>query len=246
MHLASVPSILHPARDHANITTAFLICALLWRARVLMRQRGGSPAALTVTHERQRDADGLAAISGEIAATLAQARRREKSAGRLRSGERFQASRTTPAAIARAVADRSRRAPHSTEASKMFTAKQCESGNDTGKWFAVATRPGGLTHRIGYCARGCPGHASSISALTHHLQFQLDRETDLWLQRPQADPCEICGVPTTLRARLGRGTRPYALCTSHQSSSSLQLLFRRGLELAGAQATGAAAAPLQP
>ena len=109
----------------------------------------------------------------------------------------------------------------------MFTAQKCELGKDAGKWFVVATQPGGLTHRIGYCARGCAGHESSLAALTHHLQFQLDRETDLWLERRQADACEICGTPTKLRARLGRDTKPNVLCADHQSSSSLQLLFQR-------------------
>ena len=109
----------------------------------------------------------------------------------------------------------------------MFTARECEFGNQAGKWFTVAVQPGGLTHRIGYCARGCPGHESSIAALAHHLQFQLDRETDLWLERHQARACEICGVSTPLRARLGRGTKPHALCADHQSSNSLRLLFQR-------------------
>jgi hypothetical protein len=119
----------------------------------------------------------------------------------------------------------------------MFTAQKCESGNQAGKWFTVATQPGGLTHRIGYCARGCPGHESSVAALAHHLQFQLDRETALWLERQQASACEICGVPTTLRARLGRDTKPHVLCADHQSSNSLQLLFQRRTALAGVEPT---------
>ena len=119
----------------------------------------------------------------------------------------------------------------------MFTAQKCEFGKDTGKWFTVTIQPGGLTHRIGYCARGCPGHESSGAALTHHLQFQLDRETDLWLERQQAHACEICGTSTTLRARLGRGTKPHVLCAEHQSSGSLQLLFQRRAAVAGTQAT---------
>jgi hypothetical protein len=121
---------------------------------------------------------------------------------------------------------------HSTEASKMFTAQKCEFGNQAGKWFTVVIQPGGLTQRIGYCARGCLGHESSVEALAHHLQFQLDRETDLWLERQQASDCEICGVATTLRARLGRGTKPHALCPDHQSSNSLQVLFQRRTALA--------------
>jgi hypothetical protein len=119
----------------------------------------------------------------------------------------------------------------------MFTAKKCELGKDAGKWFVVAIQSGGVTQRIGYCARGCEGHESSVAALTHHLQFQLDRETDLWLERRHADACEICGVPTMLRARLGRGTKPSALCTDHQSSSSLQLIFQRRIAVADAEAT---------
>jgi len=109
----------------------------------------------------------------------------------------------------------------------MFAARQCEFGEHAGKWFTVAIQHGGLTHRTGYCAQGCPGHESSVAALTHHLQFQLDRETDLWLERQQARACEICGVATTLRARLGRDTRPHALCADHQSSHCLQLLYQR-------------------
>lgn len=109
----------------------------------------------------------------------------------------------------------------------MFTAQKCEFGPDAGKWFTVTIHPGGITHRIGYCARGCSGHESSDAALAHHLQFQLDRETDLWLERQRSDACEICGTPTTLRARLGRGTKPHVLCPDHQSSGSLQLLLLR-------------------
>jgi hypothetical protein len=120
----------------------------------------------------------------------------------------------------------------------MFTAQKCEFGKDAGKWFVVTIQPGGLTHRIGYCARGCAGHESSVAALNHHLQFQLDRETNLFLERRQADACEICGAPTKLRARLGRDTKPNVLCTDHQSSSSLQLLFQRRIALADAKATG--------
>jgi len=94
--------------------------------------------------------------------------------------------------------------------------------------------PGGLEHRVGYCARGCPGHDSSGEALAHYLQFQLDRETDLWVERPRGmRACEICGTPTILRARLGRDTKLYVLCADHQSSSNLQMLFQRRTALAG-------------
>jgi hypothetical protein len=115
----------------------------------------------------------------------------------------------------------------------MVTARKCETGKDVGRWFSVAIQAGGLEHRVGYCARGCPGHDSSAAALAHYLEFQLDRETDLWVERPQdTRACEICGTRTTLRARLGRGTKLYVLCADHQSSSNLQALLQRRTALA--------------
>ncbi|TLY58315.1 MAG: hypothetical protein E6K48_13645 [Gammaproteobacteria bacterium] len=111
----------------------------------------------------------------------------------------------------------------------MFTTRKCEVGADAGKWYTVVIERQG-TRRVGYCALGCPGHDSSAEALAHHLQYQLDRETDLWLER-RAMPrdCEICGAPTTLRARLGRDTKLFTLCREHQSTTSLQKLFRERL-----------------
>jgi hypothetical protein len=108
----------------------------------------------------------------------------------------------------------------------MLTARMCESGKDAGKWFSLMTRPGVPELRVGYCARGCAGHASSEEALAHHFQFQLDRETDLWMVRTDDRKCEICGTSTALRARLGRDTKLFALCGEHQSSSNLRALFQ--------------------
>jgi hypothetical protein len=110
-----------------------------------------------------------------------------------------------------------------------ITALMSESGDDVGKWYAIARERSG-SRRAGYCATGCVGHESSQGALAHFLQFQLDRETDLWLDRREpARPCEICGARTTLRARLGRKTKLIVLCTQHQSTKSLQALFERRL-----------------
>lgn len=109
----------------------------------------------------------------------------------------------------------------------MLIARQCELGADAGRWFAMLQEPQ-QTRRAGYCARGCPGHDSAADALAHYLQFQLDREADLWLDRRSSpSECEICGEITTLRARLGRNTKLFVLCREHQSTSSLQKLFQR-------------------
>ena len=89
-----------------------------------------------------------------------------------------------------------------------------------------ATPLSGSPRRTGYCALGCVGHASAEAALAHHLQYQLDRETALWLdRRTPARLCEICGEQTTLRARLGRDTTLFVLCHKHQSTKSLEKLF---------------------
>jgi hypothetical protein len=109
----------------------------------------------------------------------------------------------------------------------MFTTRKCEAGADAGKWYTVIVERQAV-RRTGYCALECTGHESSADALEHHLQYQLDREADLWLDR-RAKPgdCEICGERTTLRARLGRETKLFVLCQRHQTSVSLKTLFRQ-------------------
>ena len=111
----------------------------------------------------------------------------------------------------------------------MFTARKCDDGDDAGKWYTVVIERKGV-RRTGYCALGCSGHESSDEALAHHLQYQLDRESDLWLERrAQALDCQVCGQQTTLRARLGRDTKLFVLCRDHQSTNSLKALFRQRL-----------------
>jgi hypothetical protein len=110
----------------------------------------------------------------------------------------------------------------------MFVPRMSEDGPDTGKWYMMAIEGKTPPRRTGYCAARCTGHTTREEAIEHFLQYQLDREVDLWLDRraPQRE-CEICGEPTTLRARLGRKTELFVLCTRHQSTSSLQILSRR-------------------
>lgn len=109
----------------------------------------------------------------------------------------------------------------------MLITRQCEVGHEKGRWFAVVVEHK-TVRRIGYCAFDCSGHDSSDDALAHHLQYQLDRETDLWLDRRSlGGNCEICGQYTTLHARLGRGTKLFRLCHAHHTSSSLVTLFRK-------------------
>jgi hypothetical protein len=103
-----------------------------------------------------------------------------------------------------------------------------EHGDDAGKWYMMAVDPRTGARRAGYCASRCAGHATESEALEHHLQYLLDRESDLWLDRRGAPrACEICGEPTTLMARLGRKVPLIALCQPHQSTNSLQIVHRR-------------------
>src|ERR1700739_12659 len=111
----------------------------------------------------------------------------------------------------------------------MFTTQKCEAGADAGKWYTVVIERQGV-RRVGYCAFACPGHDSSAEALAHHLQYQLDREADLWLERRAAPRhCEICGGANTFPAGLGRDTLLFILCREHQSTASLQRLFQQRL-----------------
>ena len=111
----------------------------------------------------------------------------------------------------------------------MFRAKLSVDGPDIGKWYMMAVEGKVAIHRVGYCGRNCDGHSTQAEAIEHFLQYQLDREADLWLSRRGERTCEICGEPTTLRARLGRKTELFVLCQKHQSTTSLQKLARTGM-----------------
>ncbi|HUN27470.1 MAG TPA: hypothetical protein VMU67_14280 [Steroidobacteraceae bacterium] len=111
----------------------------------------------------------------------------------------------------------------------MFLAKLSADGPDAGKWYMMAVEGKVAVRRVGYCARNCEGHSTQAEAIEHFLQYQLDREVDLWLSRRGERVCEICGEPTTLRARLGRKTQLFVLCQQHQSTISLQKLARTSL-----------------
>ncbi|HKZ72599.1 MAG TPA: hypothetical protein VJ011_00970 [Steroidobacteraceae bacterium] len=109
----------------------------------------------------------------------------------------------------------------------MVIPKQSVAGAEAGRWYMMSVQ-GGAAHRVGYCASACDGHETREDALEHYLRFQLDRESDLWLDRRSAAlACEICGRTTTLRARLGRNQKLFVLCATHQSTASLEELFRR-------------------
>ena len=108
------------------------------------------------------------------------------------------------------------------------TPDEPEQGDAAGKWFMMASDPRTGARRAGYCASRCTGHATEREAQEHYLQYLLDRESDLWLDRRGAPRhCEICGEPTTLMARLGRKVPLIALCHGHQSTLSLQTVHRR-------------------
>jgi hypothetical protein len=111
----------------------------------------------------------------------------------------------------------------------VFVPKVSEDGADAGKWYMVAMEGKTATRRVGYCGGNCDGHGTQAEAIEHLLQYQLDREADLWLSRRGEGACEICGEHTTLRARLGRKTTLFILCQQHQSTISLQKLARRNM-----------------
>ena len=117
----------------------------------------------------------------------------------------------------------------------MFIPKMSTEALDEGKWYMMVVEGKTIPRRTGYCAGSCSGHSTQAEASEHFLQYQLDREVDLWLARRGERACEMCGEPTTLRARLGRNTELIVLCRRHQSTISLQTLARRRIPSPAAQ-----------
>jgi hypothetical protein len=116
----------------------------------------------------------------------------------------------------------------------MFIPKMSTETADEGKWYMVLVEGKTTSRRTGYCAGSCGGHSTEAEASEHFLQYQLDREVDLWLARRGELACALCGEPTTLRARLGRNSELFVLCRRHQSTISLQTLARRRTPVAAA------------
>jgi hypothetical protein len=117
----------------------------------------------------------------------------------------------------------------------MFIPKMSTDALDEGKWYMMVVEGKTPPRRAGYCAGSCSGHGSEAEASEHFLQYQLDREVDLWLARRGERACAMCGEPTTLRARLGRNSELVVLCRRHQSTISLQTLARRRVPALAAQ-----------
>jgi len=109
----------------------------------------------------------------------------------------------------------------------MFIPKMSTEAADEGKWYMMVVEGKTTPRRTGYCAGSCGGHSTEAEASEHFLQYQLDREVDLWLARRGELACAMCGEPTTPRARLGRNSELFVLCRRHQSTISLQTLARR-------------------
>ena len=114
----------------------------------------------------------------------------------------------------------------------MFVSKVSVDGPDTGKWYMMAVEDKTAIRRVGYCAGNCDGHSTQAEAEEHFLQYQLDREVDLQLSRRGERACEICGEPTTLRARLGRKTELFVRgvtfgCEEHLSDHRFEVRGKR-------------------
>ena len=65
----------------------------------------------------------------------------------------------------------------------MFIAKMSTDALDEGKWYMMVVEGKTTPRRTGYCAGSCSGHGTEAEASEHFLQYQLDREVDLWLAR---------------------------------------------------------------
>lgn len=88
------------------------------------------------------------------------------------------------------------------------------------------------TYPIGYCADGCPGHATAEDACEHHKQYLLDGAT---FHDDSPDPqtlhrCEApdCTNMTDGSARVPGGIISRTLCKEHRNRETLAALISVG------------------
>lgn len=95
---------------------------------------------------------------------------------------------------------------------------------DTGLYHYTCTN-GDHTYAVGYCADGCPGHATPEEAQEHYRQYTLDTQTHYnGVNNDTQRKCEVCGEWTQHYALVEH--RRYALCDEHRNRDELEKLVK--------------------
>ncbi len=93
-------------------------------------------------------------------------------------------------------------------------------GKRVGKWH-YTEKYRDTVRAIGYCANGCPGHATAEGAAEHYKQYMLDiasYENQRW---ECEEPCRICGAATLGLVNIPGHHLPVTLCDTHRNRDGL-------------------------
>jgi len=111
----------------------------------------------------------------------------------------------------------------------MFIPKMSTDALDEGKWYMMVVEGKTPPRRTGYCAGSCSGHSTEAEASEHFLQYQLDREVDLWLAR-RGERAGERGCDRGVQVRQGRpaagSLEGLSQRSGRQHSSSQQIAIR--------------------
>jgi ferredoxin len=97
---------------------------------------------------------------------------------------------------------------------------------DTGLYHYTCTN-GNHSYAVGYCASGCPGHATPEEAFEHYRQYILDTRVNYdGLDQNTQRKCAVCGEWTQHFALVE--SRRYPLCDAHRNREELDKLVIQG------------------
>lgn len=95
-----------------------------------------------------------------------------------------------------------------------------EQGKPTGKWHFTERYDNDIV-AVGYCARNCPGHATSQEAAEHYRQYMLDIANFDAQRWEREEPCRVCGALTVGLAVIPGHHLPVTLCEIHRNREGL-------------------------
>lgn len=99
-------------------------------------------------------------------------------------------------------------------------------GNPSGRWHYTAQNDNRV-FPVGYCAQGCPGHATPEEAREHYRLYLLDNaKYDGKIQGEQRK-CEVCGLWVQTYASIPLNMEMHFLCDEHCNRETLDTVMHR-------------------
>lgn len=107
-----------------------------------------------------------------------------------------------------------------------LAARQMKNTDGTPGLWHYTVQNDDRVYATGYCAQGCPGHATAEEACEHQRQYLLNERVQFsdGASATEQRKCKVCGAWTTGYAQVD-GWEIYVLCDEHRTRESVDALI---------------------